>query len=221
MIYLANPSTPRVRAAMQAGHLGCITTPGQGNRVPSGAWWCCDNGVFGKGWPGYDTWLNWLGNKPGDRDRCLFATAPDVVGDAWATLARSEPWLPVIRELGYPAAFVAQDGAEDAGIPWDDCDTLFVGGSTAWKLSDAAADLVNAARSHGKWVHMGRVNSRRRYELAAEWGCDSVDGTFLAFAPDTLLDELLSWSRPPIPGHSWKAHRTGACQNCPNEEITA
>jgi hypothetical protein len=215
VIYLANPSTERIRAAMRAGLLGCITTPGQGNHVPRGAWWCCDNGVFGKGYPGDEVWLNWLGNKPGDRDRCLFATAPDVVGDAWRTLSRSAPWLPVIRQLGYPAAFVAQDGVEDAGVPWDDLDCLFIGGTDTFKLGPVAEELVNVARSHAKWVHMGRVNSRKRYELAASWGCDSADGTFLAWGPDKLLDECLSWAHPPVPGHSWKQHREGLCDPCP------
>jgi hypothetical protein len=216
MIYLANPSTQRVRAAMSAGLLGAMTTPDQRNALPDDTWWAADNGVYGSGYPGDSSWLGWLRSRPWASDRCLFATAPDVVGDAWATMARSLPWLPAIRAAGWPAAFVAQDGAEDTGVPWNELDCLFLGGSTAWKLSDAAACLAGAARSHGKWVHCGRVNSRRRYEYAAGIGCDSVDGTFLAYGPDVNLDELLSWARPPVAGHSWRAHRTGrGCGTCP------
>lgn len=37
---------------MQAGLLGCMTTPAQGNVIPPGALYACDNGKFGKGWPG-------------------------------------------------------------------------------------------------------------------------------------------------------------------------
>lgn len=224
MIYVANPSTPRVRAAMSAGLIGCITTPRQGNRVPEGSWWCADNGVFGKGYPGDARWLSWLSSRTADPDRCLFVTAPDVVGDAWATLARSVPFLPVIRELGYPAGFVAQNGTDETGIPWDDLDCLFIGGDDDYKLGEHAAELVNAARSHAKWVHMGRVNSRKRFEYAASIGCDSADGTFLAFGPDVNLDELLSWSRPRVLDHSWRRHRNGEpCGACPDpwEEWTA
>jgi hypothetical protein len=195
VIYLANPSTETIRVAMRDGRLGCMTTPGQRNPIPEGAMWACDNGVFGKDYVGDDAWIDWLASREADRDRCLFATAPDVVGDAAATLYRSEPFLPIIREHGYPAALVAQDGLEDELIPWDEFDCLFIGGTTEWKLSDAAADLVNQARSHLKWVHMGRVNSFRRVEYAHYIGCDSVDGTFLVFGPDRNLPQLLGWMR--------------------------
>lgn len=216
MIYVANPSTPRVRGAMIAGRLGCMTTPAQGNRVPDGVWWAADNGVFGKGYPGDRAWLGWLASRSADADRCLFVTAPDVVGDAWATERRSLPFLPLIRDLGYPAAFVAQNGTEDTGLPYDEFDVLFLGGDDEYKLGEHAADLVRSARAHGKWVHMGRVSSRKRYEYAASIGCQSVDGTFLAFGPDKLLDECLSWSQPLAPRHSWKRHREGVdCGECP------
>ena len=59
--------------------------------------------------------------------RCLFATAPDVVGDAQATLRRAY-MLGWIRYAGLPAALVAQDGLEHLAIPWDDFDALFLGG---------------------------------------------------------------------------------------------
>jgi hypothetical protein len=40
---------------------------------------------------------------------------------------------------------------------------------------------------------MGRVNSRRRLRIAAQMGCHSADGTFLAFGPDRNLPHLLGW----------------------------
>ncbi|MEU9395780.1 hypothetical protein AB0D86_37995 [Streptomyces sp. NPDC048324] len=49
MLYLATPSGADVRAAMQAGLLACMTTPAQGNVIPHGALYACDNGKFGKG----------------------------------------------------------------------------------------------------------------------------------------------------------------------------
>jgi hypothetical protein len=193
MLYLANPCAPSVRTAMKDGLLGYIDTPAQGNRRPDGVTWCADNGCFGKGYPGDMKWLAWLEKNAADAGTCLFATAPDVVGDATATLERSAPFLPAIRALGYPAALVAQDGLEDLEVPWDEFDVLFIGGSTSWKLGPAARTLVTEAKAHGKHVHMGRVNSARRYRYAHEIGCDSVDGTFLTYGPGVLLPELLSW----------------------------
>lgn len=178
---------------MSTGELGCIVTPKQGNRLPDGAVFCADNGVFGKGYPGEEAWWAWLSALPAAN--CAFAVAPDVVADATATLEASMPWLERIRGLGMPAAFVAQDGAEDVGVPWDHFDVLFIGGSTDWKLGGAARDLVAEAKKRGKGVHMGRVNSAQRLRYAAAIGCDSADGTYIAFGPDQNLPKVLGWLR--------------------------
>lgn len=56
----------------------------------------------------------------------------------------------------------------------------------------------------GKWVHVGRVNSWTRLRLVTSWDVDSVDGAYLAFAPDangsrpaTGLRRLRT-QRPPV-----------------------
>ena len=118
-----------------------------------------------------------------------------VVGDAAATLERSLPWLPRIRELAYPAALAAQDDLTPDNTPWEEFDCLFIGGTTAWKLGPEARTLVRAAKDRGKRVHMGRVNSEKRYRYAHGIGCDSADGTFLAFGPDKNLARLRAWLR--------------------------
>jgi len=195
VLYLGTPSGPDVRAAMSAGLIGCMTTPAQGNVIPDGAMYACDNGKFGKGWPGADAWYDWL-ERTVDRyspDHCLWAVAPDVPFDAAGTLAESLPWLARIRALGIPAAFAAQDGCDQLGVPWDDFDVLFLAGSTEWKTGPVAEALAREAKARGKGVHMGRVNSRRRLQTAEWFGCDSADGTYLAFGPDKNLALLTGW----------------------------
>lgn len=194
MLYLSTPSGPAVRAQMRAGRLGWMNTPRQGNRLPHGVTWAADNGRYGKGWPGTDRWLRWLAEHQDRADTCLFAVSPDVPMDAAATLKESTPWLERIRDLGYPAAFAAQDGAEGTCLPWDEFDVLFLAGSTEWKLGQAARGLTDEALARDKQVHMGRVNSARRYSYARSIGCQSADGTFLAFAPDTNLARCLRWA---------------------------
>ncbi|WP_120727179.1 hypothetical protein [Streptomyces hundungensis] len=172
-----------------------MTTPAQGNVVPDGALYACDNGKFGKGWPGAEQWFSWLRatvDRYG-RARCLWAVAPDVPMDAKGTLAESLPWLEPIRSLGVPAAFAAQDGSEHGLIPWGRFDVLFLAGSTAWKTGPAAHRLAAEARGRGLTVHMGRVNSLRRLRIAQAFGCTSCDGTYLAFGPSTNLPRLLTW----------------------------
>lgn len=176
---------------MTAELLDCIVTPKQGNKLPADVWYSADNGCYGQGWPGEEKWWAWLNTLPADR--CRFAVAPDVVGDAAATLARSLPWLAPIRALGMPAAFVAQDGQENLPVPWGEFDVLFIGGSTTWKLGRHARALVREAKARSKQVHMGRVNSLQRLRYAEAIGCDSVDGTYISFGPDLNLPDVLGW----------------------------
>ncbi|MFD8751647.1 hypothetical protein ACFV0O_11815 [Kitasatospora sp. NPDC059577] len=117
----------------------------------------------GSGWPGEDRWWTWLTTTINrySPDRCPYAAAPDEPMDAGATLTMSLPWLPRIRSLGVPAAFVTQDGSEAVGlIPWARTDVLFIGGSTEWKLDPSAWSVARQAVDRGIPVHMGRVNSR-------------------------------------------------------------
>ncbi|MFD5128974.1 hypothetical protein [Streptomyces olindensis] len=180
---------------MSAGLIGCMTTPAQGNRIPDGALIGADNGCFGKGYPGDDEWFDWLCASV-DRygaDRFLFAVAPDVPFDAASTLAKSLPWLARIRECGVPAAFAAQDGCDLLGIPWEAFDVLFIAGSTAWKTGPTAERLARESKARGKAVHMGRVNSLRRLRIAEWFGCDTADGTYLAYGPTKNLARLRRW----------------------------
>jgi hypothetical protein len=201
---MANPCSqkrsPQVVQAMRDGLIGYIDTPAQGNIRPDDVTWCADNGCFSDNWD-EAKWWQFLTDNAHRADTCLFAVAPDVVGDAWATEQRSAPWLAKIRDLGYPVAYVAQDGLEELELPydgtdwWDAFDVLFIGGTTEWKLGPHARRLVAQAKARGKWVHMGRVNSEKRYRYAHSIGCDSADGTYLKFGPDVNLPKLLTWAR--------------------------
>lgn len=192
MRYFANASTERVREAMRAGCIGQIVTPAEGKQPLQGVDWIADNSVFSGKYPGDDVYLAWLAGLP-HKDRCRFAVAPDVVADHEATLARSLPILAPIRALGLPVAFVAQNGASVETMPWNEFDALFIGGDTAWKLGAEARALITEARGRGLWAHMGRVNSLGRLQRAADSGCDSADGTYVAFGPDTNLPKVLDW----------------------------
>ncbi|WP_344664713.1 hypothetical protein [Catenulispora yoronensis] len=173
-----------------------MTTPTQGNRIPEGSWWAADNGKFGRHYVGDISWFAWLCAKVRayGSDKCLFAVAPDVPFDAAATLACSLKWLAMIRTLDIPAAFCAQDGSEAPGmIPWDEFDTLFIAGSDQFKEGEHARALAAEAKARGKAVHVGRVNSRRRMNIAESYGADSCDGTYLRYGPDKNLPVLLGW----------------------------
>lgn len=197
-LYMTPPNTEAIRTQIRAGRLGAITTPTQGNKLEEGWWWCADNAVFqrredGGAYPGDEEFLAWLNKLRPFRDRCLFAVAPDVPMNAFASVSRSYDMLHRIRDLGFPVALAAQDYMELCDWwDWEDFDCLFIGGSTRWKESQAAANLARVARSYGKHVHMGRVNTDRRARLATGL-VDSMDGTTLAIAPDKNLPKAIGW----------------------------
>lgn len=158
-------------------NLGRLLSPRMFSRVADtaalGIPWAADNDAY-LAWDEvrFRSMLAAIEGVPG----CLFVAAPDVVGDWDATLKRFYEWLPEMVGCGQPIAVVLQDGCE--AIPdMPEIAAVFVGGTTVWKLSETARRLVADARSRGLWVHMGRVNTRRRIKMALAWDVDSVDGT--------------------------------------------
>lgn len=195
MRYYATASGPKVTAAIQDGLLAQMRTPDTGNRLIDGAAWAADNGCFNAKTFTVARWGKWLIRQPRTAE---WAAVPDVVGDHAATLERWHRFAPWVRRIGFVPAFVAQDGCTPDAIPAD-AGALFVGGTTEWKTSNAAHACVIEAQRRGIPTHMGRVNSLRRLRIAAQWECDSVDGTYLAFGPDQNLPRLLNWLRPAAP----------------------
>lgn len=141
----------------------------------SGFQWAADNGAFA----GFNArTFQRMAERCHGVPSCLFVVVPDVVADHAGTLARWRHWSDRVRTLtGQPLAFVAQNGATAANVPWNDLDALFIGGDTDWKLSGHASQLCWEAKERGKWVHMGRVNSAVRIARALGTLCDSFDGT--------------------------------------------
>ncbi|WP_132517867.1 hypothetical protein [Nonomuraea diastatica] len=167
-LHMTPPSTESIRAHIRAGRLGAITSPAQGNVIEEGWQFCIDNGAFAGTYPGDDAYLAMLRKLRHLREWCLFAVAPDVPGHHPRTWARSRDMLRRIRDLGFPAGFALQDYADVDRDPvelYDEFDCLFIAGTTPFKLSPVAAAFAQAAADHGRLVHMGRVNSLRRYWL--------------------------------------------------------
>lgn len=191
MIYLSGA----VRPDLPAG-VGVMLTPIGSHLLPEGRTWASDTGCFTV--PEQyddDRYLAWLESRVADRDRCLFATAPDVVGDGLATLEKGRPMLSRIRDLGYRAALVLQPGITADHIPWDELDAVFIGGPDEWHRDETRMlPLVMEAKRRGKWAHQGRVNGHARLKAARVAGFDSCDGTYVAFGPDTNIPKVQRWT---------------------------
>lgn len=154
--------------------------------------WCSllDNGII---WAGDNDaftgnfcekkWKSWIISTCRKyKNTCKFIAVPDVVGDCDKTIENYKLYHGLVRENGLPLAFVAQDGQESRDLP-DDYDALFIGGTTEWKMSKGAGECIKRAKSNGKWVHIGRVNSQKRIHHFNVLGADSCDGTTISRGP--------------------------------------
>lgn len=179
-------------------HLGRLVQPRHYSSIEetahAGIPWAADNDAFMSfDADAFSRMLDRLQGLPG----CLFVACPDVVGDAEATAALWARWAPGIIRRGLPVALVAQDGLTPGMVPWVGLDALFIGGTTEWKLGPDARELAEETRARGKWLHMGRVNSLARLQVARRLGCDSADGSSWARWRDTWLPSALAWLAQP------------------------
>lgn len=164
-----------------AAELGCevgqLLTPLTRYRLRDPARpWAIDNGAYTQFEA--EAFLSLLDRDFQHKDTCLFVAVPDVVGSARRTLEVFEYWK--IKIAGWRPALVCQDGQEDLPIPWGAIAAVFIGGTSKWKCSEGAAQIVKAAKILGKWVHVGRVNHSERFDHFLQLGADSIDGTGIA-----------------------------------------
>jgi hypothetical protein len=158
-----------------------------------------DNGIFSNKWD-EKHWLTelvyWFLPY---RDNCYGVIIPDylyyledntVRGDWQRTLDRFFIYQPVIKRLGFRTAFATQDGMPLDLVPWENFNTLFIGGSNYHKRGVEAEILALEAKKRGKWVHVGRVSSVGKMKQIWYWA-DSYDGTTFRFAPDDKEEKLI------------------------------
>lgn len=138
--------------------------------------WAIDNGGFaGLDIAAFEALLR---REEHHKERCLFVTAPDIVGSAQRTIELFGLWKPKLA--GWPIAFACQDGQELLPIPWADIAAVFIGGSTRWKCSVHVEQIIKTAKLFEKWVHVGRVNDPSRFQHFEKHGANSCDGSGIA-----------------------------------------
>lgn len=106
----------------------------------------------------------WLKSMEPYRNNCIWIAGFDVLFDAQATLDSYAEFKSYLE--GWPLAYVAQNGSESLPIP-EDCAAVFIAGTTAWKESYEAFQVIQRAQTMGKAVHIGRVNWWRRFQKFA------------------------------------------------------
>lgn len=116
-----------------------------------------------------------------------WSVLPDVVAGGAASLELSLRWMRPVLDECERALLAVQDGMGVGDVrPFlGERVGLFVGGSTAWKLATMPA-WGELARQVGCWLHVGRVNTRRRIVLCQTVGATSFDGTSATRFASTL-----------------------------------
>lgn len=185
MPFASRTGTQRNLAALRAAGWGLLISATGEHRDEGFETICIDNGA----WTNFQNGSAWdpglfrsLLTKFGARAR--FIVAPDIVGGGLESLKLSVSWLPELRAYGRVVLIPAQDGM----APWDiepylgPSVGIFVGGSTdekdprgGWKLRSLPF-WGHLSRRTGCYLHVGRVNSRKRILECVRVGAHSFDG---------------------------------------------
>jgi len=186
--YASSTGTRRNIATLRAAGWRLLLTPAQ--RRHYGLRYAIDNGAWGA----------YCRREPWDAAPFLrlvtdlgcgadFVVLPDIVGQGAASLACSLAWVPFL--LGHAGQLVlpVQDGLrpDDVRRYLGASVGVFVGGTTAWKLETLGA-WGKLAAAVGCYLHVGRVNSRRRIARCHAAGAQSFDGTSVTRYAVTLAE---------------------------------
>lgn len=176
--YAARTGTRRNLAALRAAGWRLLVSAA-GDLRPEGFRYALDNGA----------WSCFQQDRPFDDaafQRAVDALGrgadwivlPDIVAGGARSLALSLSWLPRLQPLGVRLLLAVQDGMTPLQIAplVGPRLGLFVGGSTGWKLATACT-WGEVARARRAYLHIARVNTRRRVALCAAAGANSFDGT--------------------------------------------
>ena len=118
------------------------------------------------------------------RDQCFFAAVPDKVFSHKETLSMWNDYQHIAD--GYKKAFVVQDGFDE----WpSNADAVFIGGSTEFKDSYEAEQIVRAALKNNMHVHVGRINTFDRFHHFHNIGAHTCDGSGISMY-DHMLEKL-------------------------------
>ena len=94
---------------------------------------------------------------------------------------------------GYNKAFVVQDGFDE----WpSNADAIFLGGSTSFKDSYEAQQIIEAALDKDMHVHIGRVNGFLRFYHFHCIGAHTCDGSGISMY-DASLERLSDFLKNP------------------------
>lgn len=140
----------------------------------NGAWSCFQAGrAFDE--DGYDRFLDWIAPQTDCLD---WLVLPDIVAGGLHSLALSLRYLNRGLSIAPRVLIAVQDGmtTDDLGPLVSSNVGIFLGGSTAWKLT-TMLEWGAFCAERGIHYHVARVNTFKRMALAVAAGATSIDGS--------------------------------------------
>lgn len=177
MVLCSNHSSKAFHAfaLKHPGKIGWMLGPSSFKTPRSHLPFALDNDAFGAWSNGtswdHEPWIELLNKVKRSGFSPMWVLVPDKVVDKEKTLSLWNRWSPTARQYGWPLAFAVQDGMTHQDVP-PAADVVFVGGTTTWKWRSLPMWVENFPR-----VHVGRVTTGERLEIAERNGVESVDGT--------------------------------------------
>ena len=195
MLLLVNGSTKTVNELISSKYLGKYISPNSHSHqksidliVEQRCIWGADNDCYNSfNQIKYEQMLSRLPRI----NTMKYLTMPDVLGDSEKTLTFFDEWYSKLKNEKLPITLVLQDGCKVKDVPFDKIKSVFVGGTTEYKLSEDVRNIINIAKQKKKWIHMGRVNSNKRIKYAQSIGVDSFDGSSFSMFANTLIPKTL------------------------------
>lgn len=189
--YVSRTGTIRNLAAMREAAFGILVSRAGEWRTEGFADWIADCGAWADFMAGrefddeeFERFLIWIAAQP---VAPKFIMLPDKVAAGRISLEMSIRWMNRVRSMHDLVLIPVQDGMEE-----DDLAPLvgpsvgiFLGGSTDWKLATMKpwGDFCRARSIH---YHVGRVNTLRRFGMAAGAHAKSADGSSAAKYADSV-----------------------------------
>lgn len=186
IMYASRTGTQRNLAALRAAGWRLLVSA-RGALRTEGFRYCLDNGAwtsYQRGEPfssvHFEAAIDLLG------DNADFVILPDIVGGGVASLRMSMDWAPRLDHIDR-LMLPVQDGMtpDDVAAIVHPRIGIAIGGTTEWKET-TMRQWGELAREKLSFLHVLRVNTRRRIRLCQDAGADSCDGTSVTRFAKTL-----------------------------------
>lgn len=181
-IYVPDPMELKRIQYCNEHNIGLLYVP-KLNRIPRSEDFIVDNGAF-EAWNKGIFWdderfLKYCKRLETEKHTPYFVVLPDIVAGGVGSLDQSAKYYHELPR-NWKKYLAVQDGMTHQDVIGflchHECAGVFVGGSVDWKYKTMAG-WVKFAHERDMLCHVGRIGTKRAYDICNQAGVDSVDGS--------------------------------------------